>query len=147
MAQVVDPVEPIAKRHDGPIAVLDAALAGAAGGGKHTVILQASGYVVERLFVVRIDVIELRRRVSIQRLPRFRAIVGHGDLPVVRLPDAIVILRIDPDGMMVAVYVLRNILPSVAAIDGHEEAHGNCVESVLVYGVDALRRVVGPASQ
>src|SRR5580765_4086318 len=96
-------VEAIAAADVGPVAVEDRALIVAAGAGPTSVVLEAAGEVVERLAIVGEDLIELADWNVADPLPRLGAIVADRDAAILPLPHAIGILRVDPDGVIVAV--------------------------------------------
>src|SRR6185436_5552437 len=71
--------------------------------------------------------------------------VRHIETAVVAEQDVVVVLRIDPDRVMVAVRDARNLTPVLSAVDALEERRPTLVGDLRVGRIDSDLAVIHPA--
>ena len=106
------------------------------------VVLQAAADDV-RLPHVGADLVELPDRAErVDELPGLGLVVGDVEAAVVADHHVVVIARIDPDGVMIAVREPLHLPPGLAAVDGLEERRAALIRDVGVGRIDADLAVV-----
>src|SRR5690606_3365257 len=108
------------------------------------VVLQAAADVV-RLLHVGADRIELPDSHQRDRFPRLSLVVRDVEPAVVAEEDVVVVLRIDPDRVMVAVADAADTRPCPAAIGRLEERRAALVDDLRIRRIDTDLAVVHPA--
>ena len=115
---MIDDVEAVAKTDHAPIVVHDSGrFARAAWPGPRTVVLQSTHHVIERLTVVRMNLIKLAERNVVNGFPRFAAVVSDSDAAILPVPHSFRVLRIEPERVEVDVRAAGDRAKRLAAID------------------------------
>src|SRR4029077_3400236 len=102
IARVRDDVAAFAPANGVPVAAIDEAVVAARSNADGRIVLLGAVYAVQKI-VVGGDVVELRGRLVILRGPIFSPVHGDGGTAVVAVDEAIGIVGINPEGVVVAV--------------------------------------------
>ena len=135
-------VEAVAAADAEPVGVQDADVrALPARPAPRPVVLQAAAHVV-RLPHVGADRVELADGHRRDEVPRVTAVVADVEAAVVPVHHVAGVLRIDPDGVMVAVREVLDLAERPAAVDRLEGRRAAHVDHLVVVGVDAHLAVI-----
>ena len=141
LRQIRNGKEAVATRHGEPVTLENAAKHTATGSAPVAVVLQTAARHVRFLHVV-VDVIELRERKRVHHLPRFRRVVAYLPPAVRPLHNTSGVERVDPHGLMITVYTLRDGAKVHTAIFRQVQRSGQRVHAVRIHRVHAQVGVI-----